>query len=168
MSSHAKVRAQGRVPGQEARAARWDCSSPARTPKALRGTSEMELTRLSPADDERPRITFPDGRPGWGLSPRQERENQAMLAAADERNRQHAEECQARHAANLKRWNSPSPSMMGRHGSGAFTTWITSERESQAAFACVVGPRTHNKIPSRAHRALSRSAVTRLTTASNI
>ena len=69
----------------------------------------MERTRLSARDDERPRIVFPDGRPGWGLSPKQERENQAMQAAARERNRQHAEECQARHAANLKRWNSPKP-----------------------------------------------------------
>jgi hypothetical protein len=108
MSSHASLRAQGRVPGQEARAARWDCSTPERTPKALRGTSEMELTRLSVRDDERPRIVFPDGRPGWGLSPKQERENRAMEAAARERNRQHAENCQARHAANLKRWNSPA------------------------------------------------------------
>jgi hypothetical protein len=31
-----------------------------------------------------------------------------MEAAARERNRQHAENCQARHAANLKRWNSPA------------------------------------------------------------
>ena len=68
---------------------------------------EMDLTRLSATDDERPRIVFPDGRPGWGLSPKQERENRAMEAAAGERNRQHAENCQARHAANLKRWNSP-------------------------------------------------------------
>jgi hypothetical protein len=109
MSSHAEVRSQGRVPGQEARLARWDCSTPERTPKALRGTSEMELTRLSARDDERPRIVFPDGRPGWGLSPKEERENRAMEAAARERNRQHAENCQARHAANLKRWNSPKP-----------------------------------------------------------
>src|SRR6516164_8041874 len=103
-----RVRSQGREPGQEARLARWDCSTPERTPKALRGTSEMELTRLSVRDDERPRIVFPDGRPGWGLSPKQERENRAMEAAARERNRQHAENCQARHAANLKRWNSPA------------------------------------------------------------
>jgi hypothetical protein len=68
----------------------------------------MELTRLSARDDERPRIVFTDGRPGWGLSPKQERENRAVEAAADERNRQHAENCQARHAANLKRWNSPT------------------------------------------------------------
>jgi len=74
----------------------------------LRGTSETELTCLSARDDERPRIVFPDGRLGWGLSPRQERENRAVEAAADERNRQHAENCQARHAANLKRWNSPT------------------------------------------------------------
>jgi hypothetical protein len=107
--SHAKVRAQGRVPGQEARAARWDGSTPERTPKALRGVREMERTRLSARDDERPRIVFPDGRPGWGLSPKQERENRAIWEAARERNRQHAEECQARHAANLKRWNSPKP-----------------------------------------------------------
>ena len=103
-----RVRSQGREPGEEARAARWDCSTPARTPKALRGTSEMELTRLSARDDERPRIVFPDGRPGWGLSPKEERENRAIWEAADERNRQHAENCQARHAANLKRWNSPA------------------------------------------------------------
>ena len=109
MSSHAKVRSQGRVPGQEARAARWDCSTPERTPKALRGVGEMGPTQLSAPDDERPRIVFPDGRPGWGLSPKEERENRAMEAAARERNRQHAEECQARHAANLKRWNSPTP-----------------------------------------------------------
>jgi len=107
-SSHAKVRTQGRMPGQEARVARWDGSTPERTPKALRGTSEMELARLSATDDERPRIVFPDGRPGWGLSPKEERENRAMEAAARERNRQHAENCQARHAANLKRWNSPA------------------------------------------------------------
>ena len=69
----------------------------------------MERTRLSARDDERPRIVFPDGRPGWGLSPKQERENRAIWEAARERNRQHAEECQARHAANLKRWNSPKP-----------------------------------------------------------
>jgi len=105
MSSHASIRSQGRVPGQEARAARWDCSTPERTPKALRGASKQ----LSAADYERPRIVFPDGRPGWGLSPRQERENRAVEAAADERNRQHAEDCQARHAANLKRWNSAKP-----------------------------------------------------------
>jgi len=67
------------------------------------------MRQISARDDERPRIVFPDGRPGWGLSPKQERENQAMQAAARERNRQHAEECQARHAANLKRWNSPKP-----------------------------------------------------------
>ena len=108
MCAHASIREQGRVPGQEARAARWDCSTPERTPKALCGASEMELTRHSPADDERPRIVFPDGRSGWGLSPKEERENRAMEAAARERNRQHAENCQARHAANLKRWNSPA------------------------------------------------------------
>ena len=108
MSSHAKVRSQGRVLGQEARAARWDCSTPERTPKALRGVGEMGPTQLSAPDDERPRIVFADGRPGWGLSPKEERENRAMEAAARERNRQHAENCQARHAANLKRWNSPA------------------------------------------------------------
>jgi hypothetical protein len=42
LCTHAKVRGQGRVPGQEARAARWDCSTPERTPKALR-----QITQLS-------------------------------------------------------------------------------------------------------------------------
>jgi hypothetical protein len=88
----------------------------------------MELTQLSAAADERPRIVFPDGRPGRGLSPEQERKNRAILAAADERNRLHDEECQARHAANLKRWNSSKPLHVGGHGWGAFTTRITSER----------------------------------------
>src|SRR6516225_9414877 len=33
MCAHASIREQGRVPGQEARLARWDCSTPWRTPK---------------------------------------------------------------------------------------------------------------------------------------
>src|SRR6516165_6127857 len=46
----------------------------------------------------------------------------------------------------------PSRLMMGSHGSDAFTTWITSERGLEAAFACVVGRERHKKIPEQAQQ----------------
>jgi hypothetical protein len=82
MCAHAKIRAEGRVPGQEARAARWDCSTPERTPKALR-----QITRLSGSTAHE---KGPDGltKEQRGANERLKKHWAEIEAARVERNRQ--------------------------------------------------------------------------------
>ena len=93
---HRKLRAEGRVPGAEGRAKIEENRQ--RRAEEKRQATIAALSSVTAGEKGRD-----------GLTKEQREANEMILAAADERNRQHAEECQARHAANLKRWNSPTP-----------------------------------------------------------
>ena len=92
--ANAAIRWQGRVPGQEARAARWDCSTPERTPKALRQLTQLSATTASEKG--------PDG-----LTKQQREANQLILERAAVENQAHAERCQQEWAARQQRLHQP-------------------------------------------------------------
>jgi len=99
MCAHAAIRLQGRVPGQEARAARWDCSTPARTPKALRQVTQPSAITANEKGLD-------------GLTDEERRANQLILESAAAENQAHAERCQQEWQAKQRRLKTP-----GRIGS---------------------------------------------------
>jgi hypothetical protein len=95
LCSHAKVRSQGGVSGQEARAARWDCSTPARTPKALRQIRQPSAITAGERGLD-------------GLTDAERRANQLILERAAAENQAHDERCQQKWQAKQRRLQTPS------------------------------------------------------------